>query len=462
MVIENATDTEQVRLFLPSDRGCAAIVTSSQSLAALGAHHRCELGPFSQPDGVELFRKLDRSPRDWTVEDPGAKEVMDWCEGRPAEIASVGAWMSEPHVAALSLTEIVARLRQGGPRADVLKNSKLSKSLQLHEQAITQRSPEAARLFRLLGVLEAPDVDVDVVTALAGRDRNTTEQALEMLVNARLLEKRDAYFRMPRAYRPFAQERARAEEGNPTCRAALERALRHYLERKEPWATERAAIALEAIDRLPRERTNLVTAAFQAFEEKFYDIAWRLSVKCAPFFNAHRYFGAWEATARIGVDAAGHLDQMEHRLQALAFTHANLGNALYTQGQPDEETKSYEQSVQSVNELVQLGLAYAHRQHLDSARACLDLARNLAQDLKKVHPEFYQSIDPIEAKIVSLKNSFDNKNSRHIPTPPDASVIPDRERSIDKIPDIHETTRGVDAFRNDDNNSDDYRPLTNR
>ncbi|MGH8885283.1 MAG: hypothetical protein ACRDYX_08950 [Egibacteraceae bacterium] len=409
VVIENAANAEQARLFLPPEKGCAAIVTSSRSLADLGSDRRCDLGTFSQPDAVELLRKLDRSSRTWTVEDPSAIEIVDWCERRPAVIASVAAWMSAPHVAALSLAEIVTKLRQGGSEADVLENPKLSKSLQLHYEVLAQRSPEAARLFRLLGLL--PDVDTDVVMALANRDRNTAERALNVLVDARLLKMDGAYFRMPAMYRHFAEDRARAAEGNAECRAALQRALIYYLTREAPWATARAAGALEAIDQLPRERTNLVTAVIQAFSEGFYDLAWPLSFRCSLFFKAHRYVGAWEATARIGLRAADRVSLADHRLEALVVTHVNLGNALRAQGRIGEAIESYKHSIGCFDGLVRLGLTYEHRQHLDAARSCLELVERLKglTFIRKSYPaEIRPSVDRSEAHIATLRDLIES------------------------------------------------------
>jgi hypothetical protein len=417
VVIENAADAEQARLFLPPDEGCAAIVTSSRSLADLDAACRCDLGPFSNADAVALLRQLDRSHRVWTAQDAHAKEIVDWCGRHPAVIARVGAWMSEPHLATLPLAEIAAQLRQGDPPRDVLGSPKLSKSLQLHDQALAQRSPEAVHLFHLLGLLDVPNIDTDVARALANLNRNALEQALSVLVDARLLEREDerdgAHFRMPAAYRNFAQDQARATEDYAECRRALERALRHYLTRDEPWTTARAGEAFDP-DRISRERINLVTTVAQAFIEEFYDLTWRLSVKYARFFQAYHYFSTWEATARIGVHASDYLDQEDRHLEALAVTYVNLGNALCAQGQDrlDEAIECYEDGLWRVTELVQLGLAYMDKD-LAAARSCLTWSQKLVEgldleQLKTSYPEqLGPSINELMTTIMQLCHQLD-------------------------------------------------------
>jgi hypothetical protein len=408
VVIENAADAEQARLFLPPDEGCAAIVTSSQSLADLDAACRCDLGPFSHADAVALLRQLDRSQRVWAAEDAHAKEIVDWCGRHPAVIVRVGAWMSEPHLATLPLAEIAAQLRQGDPPRDARGNPKLSKSLQLHDQALAQRSPEAVHLFHLLGLLDVPDVDTDVARALANLNRNAIEQALSVLVDARLLERDDerggAHFRVPAAHRHFAQDQARATEDYVQCRQALERALRHYLTRDEPWATDRAGEAFKETDRLSRERINLVTTVTQAFIEEFYDLTWRLSVKYARFFQAYRYFGTWEATARIGLHASDYLDQEDRRLEALAVTYVNLGNALCAQGQArlDEAIECYEDGIWRVTDLVQLGLGYTDKD-LAAAQDCLMRGQKLVErlNLEQLKTSLPEQLGPLVDELMT-------------------------------------------------------------
>jgi hypothetical protein len=346
VIIENARDDKEIRTFLPPEDGCAAIITSNRRVTDLSDERLCELEPFSEPYAIDLLRTLDRSNRTWTPQDPDAQAIVTWCGRHPAVMATVAAWISQPHLAVRSVAEIAATLWQpaGHGATDVLGSSRLWEGLQRHYGALSQDSPEVARLFRLIGLLGVPNIDSDVAMTLTNLSRYGAERALETLVDARLLMREGPYDRIAALHQRFAESRAREEEDRTEQRKALIRTFKHYLEREKPWATTRAAETFDELDRLSRERANLVSTVMRAFTERLYDLTWRLSVHCARFFEAHHYLGAWEATARIGLRAADLLDQEDRRLKALTLTQMNLdllkGSSSQQAGQPIDRLRT--------------------------------------------------------------------------------------------------------------------------
>lgn len=93
------------------------------------------------------------------------------------------------------------------------------------------RHESERRVFRLLGMLAAPDFAVPVVQALLDHDPVTTANLIERLVDAQLLEVvgEDDFgqvrYRFHDLLRVFARERLREEESVSARRAALKRVL---------------------------------------------------------------------------------------------------------------------------------------------------------------------------------------------------------------------------------------------
>jgi transcriptional regulator with XRE-family HTH domain len=84
LVLDNARDTEQIRLLLPGTASCLVVVTSRDRLAGLVARHgawRVELGPLPLVDAVDLLRVLigDRV----TAEPDATFRLADLCARLP-------------------------------------------------------------------------------------------------------------------------------------------------------------------------------------------------------------------------------------------------------------------------------------------------------------------------------------------------------------------------------------------
>ena len=98
---------------------------------------------------------------------------------------------------------------------------------------------DPAHAFRLLGVWQGPCISLPAAAALLGEDEDAVADALEILVDAHLLESpasdRYGFHDLLRAY---AAERAQAEEARQaTSSAAIGRLLHWYLRTADAAAT---------------------------------------------------------------------------------------------------------------------------------------------------------------------------------------------------------------------------------
>jgi transcriptional regulator with XRE-family HTH domain len=122
LVLDNARDTEQVRLLLPGTGSCLVLVTSRDRLAGLVARHgawRVGLGPLPMPDAVGLLLLLigDRV----AAEPHATVQLADLCARLPLalRIAAERATARPSRSLAALVAELAgerAAVRSGAPR----------------------------------------------------------------------------------------------------------------------------------------------------------------------------------------------------------------------------------------------------------------------------------------------------------------------------------------------------------
>ncbi len=189
----------------------------------------------------------------------------------------------------------------------------------------TRSGVDPAHVFRMLGVWPGPSIDVQAASALIGQPEQDVVEALEVLVDAHLLESpapdRYAFHELLRAY---AAERAQAEEPGQAVDEALRRVVTWYLRAADAAASvvspHRARVPLEpaepghvpvtfdtaeqALDWCEQERANLVAATRQAADRGLHDIAWKLPVAAMVCFDFHGYRAEWITTHHVGLASA--------------------------------------------------------------------------------------------------------------------------------------------------------------
>jgi DNA-binding SARP family transcriptional activator len=186
-------------------------------------------------------------------------------------------------------------------------------------------APEHRRPFRLVGLLDLPEVAPWMIAALLDRPANETEDIVDALVDARLLEasRADAdggyRYRCHDLVRLFARERALATDPREEREAALTRVLEALL-----------AFARRADDALPSRRlrlpesspvhatpdgtpplawfeanrATLAVAVRQAVALGLPELAWRLAAATLNFYDLRGYWDDWGRTHHDALTAA--------------------------------------------------------------------------------------------------------------------------------------------------------------
>jgi DNA-binding SARP family transcriptional activator/tetratricopeptide (TPR) repeat protein len=228
VLLDNARDGEQVRPLLPGDPGCAAVVTSRDTLAGLVAAdgaRRLDLDVLPLPDAVGLLRSLI-GPR--AGQDPGAAaELAGLCAQLPlalriaAELAA-----ARPSV---TLTELAAELKAS--RLDCLDAGEDRADIRaVFSWSFRQLPGDVAGAFGVLGLHPGGDLDVHAAAALAGASTGRARKTLDRLHRASLLQATGpGRYGMHDLLRAYACEQAAARDTGGQCDQALTRLFDYYL-----------------------------------------------------------------------------------------------------------------------------------------------------------------------------------------------------------------------------------------
>jgi len=342
IVLDDARDAAQVAPLLPGVGDSAVLVTSRARLGHPAGARILGLDVLAPDEAGALLARIVGADR--LADDPAAAaDVVAACAGLPLAVRVAGVRLaSRPGWTVRTLAD---RLLRQERRLSELRP--VGASFHVSYAALPD-----ARPFRLLGLLDAPDVTAPVVAALTGFTVDDAEQALEELVDAHLLESRE-----PGRYQPhlllhlFAREQAQRAESPPARRAALERAARHYAGAvrradallrpgrmsygpeptgpgpgAEPTGPGFASNA-DALDWLERERAAIIGVGLQVARTPGIDpmLVATLVTDLRAFLHRRGY---WDDLWQLAEAAAGAARRAAHD-HALALATLELGSAAY-------------------------------------------------------------------------------------------------------------------------------------
>ncbi|GAB4052595.1 AfsR/SARP family transcriptional regulator [Catellatospora paridis] len=230
VVLDNARDVAQVRPLLPGSPGCAVLVTSRNQLTALVTVEGAvpmTLGLLTDDEARDLLTR--RLGEDRVAAEAGAvQEVITQCARLPLALAIAAAsCVTRPDV---PVAGVAAQLRDSAGTLDALNSADADTDIRsVFSWSYLALSPDAARLFRLLGLHPGPDVDESAAACLAGLSVAGVRPLLAELIQANLLLQPN-----PRRYGfhdlLWTYAAGCAQEDEPEQRAqAMCRLLDHYL-----------------------------------------------------------------------------------------------------------------------------------------------------------------------------------------------------------------------------------------
>jgi DNA-binding SARP family transcriptional activator len=355
IVLDNARDAAQVRPLLPGTASCAVLITTRSRMADLASTRLVDLNVLDDDEALTLFTRIAGDKRA-AAEPEATAELLLACAGLPlairicaARLASRSGW---------TIRTMADRLRDTRRRLDELRVGDLAvrASFQVSFDSLPDSAePDGiapADAFRMLGLWYGSSISSAAAAALFGTTADLAGDALEALVDARLLESRSPdRYQFHDLLRVYSSERSVADLSEPARDAAIGRLLRWYMRTADAAATaqvpQRYNIPLDPADTGPSplsfataedaltwydaESANLVAATRQAAEHGLHDIAWRLPAPLYLVFNSRGNWVDCIATHRIALDSARQADSR----QGEAWILNNLGNALGVSRDPE-------------------------------------------------------------------------------------------------------------------------------
>ena len=392
VVLDDARDAAQVQPLLPGSASCAVLISSRGRLPELAGGRLMDLDVLPQAEARALFGRVAGRERA-RAEPDATQEVLAACAGLPlairiagARLASRGGW---------NVRTLAARLSNERRRLDELRAGNLAVRASFEVSfaslagATGPGGADPARAFRMMGVWTGPSISLPAAAALLGAPEEAVEEALEVLVDAHLLDSLEPdVYRFHDLLRVYAADRAQAQESDQDRQDAVTRLLTWYLHTTESAAKiispQHARVPLEpppavvhpleftamddALAWCEGERAGLGAATRLAAESGLHELAWELPAAAFSFFLHHSHWADWVATHQIGLASARVLGDREAQARMLN----NLGIA-FGQQRLEDSVDCFEQSLALYRELADL--AGEARAATNVANACFDLGR---------------------------------------------------------------------------------------
>jgi tetratricopeptide (TPR) repeat protein len=412
VVLDNAANSHQVEPLLPASAGCVTIVTSRRVLSGLtvGADaDRLAVGPLSEPDAVALVAQLIGSERA-AAEPDDVTDLAQLCGYLPLALRiaaeRVAAHPYQP------IAPLVAEIGTVGRRLDELETGDSATVRSVFSWSYTDLSPEAASLFRRLGLHRGPHLSAPAAAALCGVPLPQVRRYLRELTEVHLLEGEPGdVYRMHDLLRAYALDLTGTEDDPVDRTAAVQRLTTWYLhtvwaagraltpQRMNPLQLIAAAPAVEplsfddhrdALDWCDAELQNFAPIVRMALDHGPTGAAWQLAVALWDYLEIRKPWGVWLQTHE-GAQAAALL---EGDLFGEGWVTTNLAEAMRLQGKLDLSQRMFDSALalrQRVGDRHGIAWTQAGSAFLAIDRGLIDTARDFAH---RAHEAFVHFDDP--------------------------------------------------------------------
>ena len=318
ILLDNASDENQVQDLIPGGPGCLVLITSRRTLAGLDGATARQLDVLSRAEAVELLARIAGADR--IGADPAAAvEIVECCGRLPLAVALAAARLrSRP---AWTPTDLVGHLRGGRLRAWSAGSRSVEAVFDLSYLGL---SVSSRRLFRLLSLHVGDDFSAEATAALAGTSPGAVREALELLQDEHLLLQRvPGRYELHDLLKQYSTECCAADEPPADALSAELRLMHWYLK-----AVDAANAALantdhpvspaggpdcgdppafdsydQALAWLDQEAHSITAIVPTAFDRGSHDLAWRAAVSLRWYFRLRTHLESWVRTHELALES---------------------------------------------------------------------------------------------------------------------------------------------------------------
>lgn len=182
LLLDDASDAEQVDPLLPDNPDCLVIATAQGPLTGIPGVRPCTLGGLDAGSAVELLAGVIGQVR-ITVDPLTAETLAEECGGQPAALVMIGGWLATRPTA--SVADVTKQLRDLPDDTEQSAGARpLARAFRLVHDSLP---PTAARILRLLSLAPAGLADAHTASALAGCSVSAARTTLDDFVRLGLL-----------------------------------------------------------------------------------------------------------------------------------------------------------------------------------------------------------------------------------------------------------------------------------
>jgi tetratricopeptide (TPR) repeat protein len=382
VLLEDVALASLARHLLPGSSLGVVVVTGRELMRSLVSDLHAaafKVGPLLPEYSRRLLISSGRLAPYATSHEAEIDKAVSVCEGNPLLVRIAGAQMrfDQPYGIgefATALSDRRPGIRLGAFDVDERSGAEI---FDAGYRELCRRHPEAAEVYRYLGLHPTAEFDEDVVAAMApdlgGRTR---AKALRTLRDSSLVERVDGgmYRVISGLVHAHAAERARADLPAAEREAARRRCVGYYVDlaertdaglspryrhdppgayaRYEPLAAEAQDVLVEALTRRREVLRAAVRAAYEAGARDpwFYDATCRLAQGLWTFYLRCGFHSDWIEVYDLGCRAAleslerGDLLMLARMQYGLGFAHLDRSGP----GDPEAARGAFEQALELV------------------------------------------------------------------------------------------------------------------
>jgi tetratricopeptide (TPR) repeat protein len=358
LLLDNAVSAAQARTLLPGPGPNLVVVTSRRRIAglALDGAQFTDLSPLGEQAAVELLERVMGDDR--AAEEPqAARRLVAMCDRIPLAVCASAARLApRSHWSIGRMVDELANERRRLSALSVVEDMSIRAAFDVSYQAL---SPDAARLYRLLGLLPVADFGTGAAAATAALEATEASDLLEILVETNLLEEiGDGRFRFHDLLRLHARDQAQGDRPEERL-AAVTRGADWYLRtttaadllilparwrlgphyQDPPEASMDSAAA--ALTWLEAELPNLLAILRWAADNGRYELGWQLCEALWGLFTFRKHYDAWIQSHLIGLSCAEECADP----RAEARMHIQLGGAYRSLRRFDQALDHFERAL---------------------------------------------------------------------------------------------------------------------